>query len=439
MIGLRPSSLLRGGLAFTVLASLLAAAVVACSGGGDDGSPSGDGPEAGLSDRTVPPAGDGGGGGAVDAEAGYPTPKEACEAYVKAECARAAECNMPMNCDRALALCPDYLFAPGSTRGVSDVLACAAVRRAQSCAELEARIDPACATPGTRKKGEPCEFNTQCESFSCSTGLGSCGTCDGITPPDSGCPKLGFSCGQNMHCPSPSGCVPSVAAPHLSSGDTCPAADGGKLTCPTDSPCSAAGPLADAGHCNPAPASGACLYELHQPYATVCRGGTECTFTDAASPDGICVTSAPAGYFCGTALGLTGGCAPGLYCPDQLFGGVCAPNAQLGVDGGCSPQVPCDPTATCRLNGSRGTCVPGVAIGAPCGVIPDAGSSFIACATGVCATIKTDAGSKQVCVNVPATDLQACSLPLSPCAQGLECGSDQLCHLPACPTDAGKD
>ncbi len=423
-------------LALGLASVSLAAFAVACSSSGGDDLPTID-DEAGASDRYVPPVGD---GGTLDAaEAGVVTAKQACEAYLQAACTRYAECGKPLDCEHYLALCPDYIFAPGSSRGVSDVLACAVVRRNQDCAELLAGIDPPCATPGTRKKGEPCDFSGQCESFSCSS-FGSCGTCAGTTPPDSGCPKPGDACGHNMVCPSDAvGCVPKTVPPHLAAGDVCPEADGGGRACPLDAPCLAAGPLADAGVCTPRPSSGACAFDTRATRATECSAGNVCARADAAAPEGTCVPGAPVGDACGASIGVT--CASGLYCSDANSG-VC--KAELKSGDTCQSAIQCGAGTYCQLTGPAvGTCVAGPTLGQPCDTkVTDAGfASTPICVNSVCASVpQPEGGTKAVCVNKPAWEQAACAPPLTPCYPGLVCGTDGTCALPACPIpDAGKD
>lgn len=422
----------RSVAALTVTATTLMGSLLACSGVDDSDLPETDG-EAGTDASTTvrpdgAPLGDGGG-----SEAGPITAREACEAYLNAACTRYAECGQPLNCDNYLAYCPDYLFAQGSSRQVDDVLACAVVRRNQDCAEVLLGIDPPCATPGTGKKGDACDFNGQCESFRC-TGFAACGTCLGLTPPNSGCPKAGDACGHNQTCPSEdAGCVLRTAPPHLAPGDVCPQPDGGGLACPPDAPCLGAGAKADVGTCTVPPKSGPCAYPIGAAQAGSCAYGTQCVREDASAPNGLCAPGAQLGETCGGAAQIA--CVDGLYCAS----GKCAPRLQVGA--ACTGVGECAVGAYCKLTApSVGTCEPAAAPGAPCGAsAADAGLVPTPCAQGSCGAISTDAGIVHLCVNAAAHQLDPCAPPLSPCFGALECGPDKICHLPACVLDAGTD
>lgn len=420
-------SRLRTSFALVLVGSWIAAIAVACS----DDTPEEAGPstesEAGANDSATPPERD-----AASSDAAVPpSPKAVCEAYVSALCARSVECNRAINCDRMLAACPDTLFAPGSTRTLDDVIACTPLVRAQSCAEVSGRIEVSCDKPGTRKKGEACAFDNQCESYACAGSDGTCGSCLGLLPQGAPCANApGFSCGLNTACYSDGGCTPRAAQPTLSPGDSCPERGADARQCPIDAPCASKTPNSDAGTCITAPSTGACLFERLQPYSTLCLGGTACTYVDAAAPDGICVTGAPLGYACG---GSFPDCAPGGYCTEPTFGGVCAAMKKVG-EACTGNRPPCVPGSYCQMTGANtGICTAGVKYGEPCGPSTDSGA--VACSEGQCA-YTADAGDAR-CVHEPATNLQPCDLPLSPCHDGLECRSDHLCHLPDCVADGG--
>lgn len=361
--------------------------VTACSGGGDDST------SVDIGDSSLPrdgSSGDDGTAGGEGGDGGAPmTPKEACIAYFTASCQRRAECGVVTDCSAQLAYCPDYLFSPGSTKTVDNVVACAQVRRTQSCEEILANIDPPCATPGTRKGGEPCSFFEQCESFSC-TAFAGCGTCLALKAPGPGCPTTAQSCGQNKVCSSvDAGCVAITPPPVLATGAACPS-DGG--ACPYEAPCAANAPSAK-GTCTQRPGAGqACLYAVGgSSTATVCAYGTTCVHPQGSSA-GTCTAPAQADQPCATV-----GCVDGLYC-----------------------------------EADSGTCKQQIAVGSPC-------PTTAACADGTCVNQQPDAAAPpdRRCVAKPGGSGDACDAT-HPCFGALKCpDAGGTCALPPCIADAG--
>ena len=196
-----------------VLAAACAASflLLAC-GKADDESPSPNvtNDEAGR-DSTVSTTPD------AQSDAAYPppTPSEACAAYVDALCGRAPECNFgaPGDCKTAAAACPDSLFGPGATNTVDGVVACTRQMVSASCDDSKAgRV--ACLYPGTRTKGSPCVYGSECGSQKCTAPApNGCGTCLGLRAAASGCPTSTETCGPGSVCPTDAGgCVPIPAA-----------------------------------------------------------------------------------------------------------------------------------------------------------------------------------------------------------------------------------
>ncbi|MBK6695790.1 MAG: hypothetical protein IPG50_26810 [Myxococcales bacterium] len=100
------------------------------------------------------------------------SPKEVCEAYVKAACLRREQCGQrPINCEAVASLCPDYLFSAGSSLTPATVAQCTQVRAQQSCAEVLQGIEPPCVTAGARAATESCQFASQCASLRCGNGV----------------------------------------------------------------------------------------------------------------------------------------------------------------------------------------------------------------------------------------------------------------------------
>ncbi|MFT3926083.1 MAG: hypothetical protein QM778_26300 [Myxococcales bacterium] len=171
--------------------------------GGGDGDGDGDAStapsDAGRDGSTTGPLSDGG--------LTHVSARAACRAYVQAQCDRRAYCkyaNVALSCEVAIAECPDFLFAPGSTRDPATVLACAKAWSKLSCEDALSNVVPACASAGTRALGEACVFSSQCASRACSGSPTSCGvcvaplnegaTCNNTTPP---CAP-GLACEQGM-------------------------------------------------------------------------------------------------------------------------------------------------------------------------------------------------------------------------------------------------
>jgi hypothetical protein len=128
----------------------------------------------------------------------------ACVEYMRAQCERKAECGLYASFEACffqdVSLCPDYLFAPGSTRGIDDTLACAEAWRDAQCDDVRRGLPLACATPGTRQPGEACISGPQCASRVCSGRIDTCGTCRAVAADGEACVagtqicELGFSC-----------------------------------------------------------------------------------------------------------------------------------------------------------------------------------------------------------------------------------------------------
>jgi hypothetical protein len=158
------------------------------------------GPAAG--DGAAPDAGRAGRGDAAVSETA------ACVEYMRAQCERKAECGLYASFEACffqdVSLCPDYLFSPGSTRGVDDTLACAEAWHDAPCDDVRRGLPLACATPGTRQPGEACISGPQCASRVCSGRIDTCGTCRAVAADGEACVagtqicELGFTCDADL-------------------------------------------------------------------------------------------------------------------------------------------------------------------------------------------------------------------------------------------------
>jgi hypothetical protein len=107
---------------------------------------------------------------------------EACIEYVRGYCERVFECGVVIATYSSCLLsngrlCPDRFFSPGSIRTVESMLQCADQWRAMPCNALIERINPDCATYGTRAGGEICHSGLQCASGYCDWTADRCGVC----------------------------------------------------------------------------------------------------------------------------------------------------------------------------------------------------------------------------------------------------------------------
>lgn len=429
-------------------ASGAAGGLAACASDDDEnpiGANDADGGDAAAStDPVTGPAPD---GGSLDS-APPPTTKSACEAYVRAACARRVECGLPAppsSCEALVAYCPDFLFGSGSTRTIEGTIACANERRVQSCDEIQRGIQPACATPGTRQGGEPCHFGGQCLSHACSSTFGaspfSCGTCWTLRAADAGCPDRGETCGPNRECTDPTvGCVPIPVPARLPAGSPCSldaGAEAGVAACPGIAPCTAATPQATTGACNEPPSTGPCLFRVGRSTASVCAVAATCFRVDPDSASGECVPPGDKDALCGAGYGRRP-CAEGFFCTD-VDKGTCQPLHKANES--CTTTSQCERTLYCeRSSGGVGICVSRPALGGACGVTSnDAGMQWsIACPTdSTCTRVATGDGAfDSVCQRSGAIGA-ACGTPTEGCFGALACENGS-CVLAACPTpDAG--
>lgn len=279
------------------------------SGGsaGQSGGPIGGSAQQGGSAGQAGAAAAAGSGGSSAGTASLPTtPYDACVAYLNAQCNRVQrECGgrEPLEdpCPYATDLCPDFLFAEGSSFDVASALACAATFRTFDCDKLNRGIYPDCVSlPGKHALGEACWGNHQCASSACGHGTDplhpQCGQCVPIGKQGDPCADGSFGCPNGYECTG-EGCQPQTLVFNLPSGAPCerygqcagdaycfPALDG-SMRCQT--PLELGAPCAQGAQCN----GGACVdgqcQVVNYDYANV---GESC-FAAACTPEAWCSAS----------------------------------------------------------------------------------------------------------------------------------------------------
>jgi hypothetical protein len=370
--------------AAALAAATLAAAAVIVQACGDDDA-------AGPSAPDASPAGE-------ELDGGDSPELSACRAYVTASCTRGAQCRGepapdPL-CSKFAELCPEYLFAAGSSRTVASTVECASALATQSCDDLLSGILLPCQTAGTLQGGELCVSNIQCASRSCQ-GLEpeQCGSCTRIidVTADASCAVSGATCPDSYIC-SASHCVR-----RLKIGDECGRDDG---ECNFDLRCAREDGQAT-GHC-------------------------------------VAATVATVDQPCGALRSGNVSCARELYCKMGTgSSGVC--KAFAALNDACADYSACGPDAYCAFTAKGvGTCRAGAKAGERCAdpVKYDGGSYTVPCAAR--AECSPDAG---VCLDPPGGNGAPCTGPLSSCerAIGLSCTNGKCTPLDStiCGRDAG--
>ncbi len=194
-------SLWRGAALSCSLALGAAALGTACGSSADSDSNGGAGASsagasaAGTSGASAGAAGSSASGGmpaasgAAGSGAGGSSPvTAACTAYANARCTHYRDC-LGVSFGLAYAsladcvavtsqYCPLEVGAPGTSRSVAQLTACAEATVPQTCAEWLSAAPAACVLPGTQVEGASCEYNSQCASTYCAqTGGAWCGKC----------------------------------------------------------------------------------------------------------------------------------------------------------------------------------------------------------------------------------------------------------------------
>jgi len=329
-------------------------AVLSVPGCADDGAEEPPPPSATASDTALPADGvdggadlDGASAPRADEWSGPTARTAACFEYMKGFCERETECGLESGLDyaadvahclwRNANLCPDAVFAKGSTRTVEGTRACADEWRTLSCADLRNRRAPTCAQPGKGKRvaGATCVTSFQCESRRCSAYGTSCGTCAPFARTGEDC-TTGAACLPSDRCDLDTGVctfyeTPGVPRPELQLGDECVRSENscGAHDCRE----------VDGGvsRCIPYPGLGE--------YCNVTRrcapGEVYCEL------DGLTCRALPkAGLPCGVdgSLGVPGHCAPGSACDVEASPPVCRalPVAGERCEAACAGDASCE-------------------------------------------------------------------------------------------------
>jgi hypothetical protein len=335
-------------------------------------------------------------------------------AYVFESCRRKAECagQPATGCIELTLDCPDIAASVGSTRTAESLAACAEEYKTFPCEQVNAGELPSCVTPGTRQGGEPCLFNSQCSSLSCSADVDQCGACDTLVGENEDCSVAGVACDFAFVCDETSQtCVkPVVTAPDEpgSEGDACASGPdcGYNLDCDPDSKT-----------CVPFPSLG-----------MSCAKPRTCSFEDGSycEVDGLTCKALPAiGLPCGVDgfTGTAGYCADGARCRrTSASAGTCEAPAAVNEPCFIDPETQdadsssCAPNAYCDTSVSPARCAERQNAGESCsaaGAVCQSGLNCLcanndpACASKVCGRLRIDS--------------QSCSAPGDVCHPGFGC------------------
>ncbi len=327
------------------------------------------------------------------------TARQACLAYVRATCNRKNRCaGQPMQahpCQDEEDKCPDSFLSDGSARTVDQLLACATQVEQLSCSNDFLSIAlPNCVTAGTRKAGQPCLYDNQCESLYCQGASADaaahpmCKTCDRVAGPTDDCNQPGVACPIGQTCSSAL-CKPvlpqqPVTAPVLpTAGQPCLHGECAAGSACLDDP--AVSGTSDPGKCAALPKVGepcGIMPGQTSDMSVFSRVCPESTYCDAS---GTCAAFPADGQPCGVSFGTA---APGA--------------APLTCDGKAALCV----AGTCRHLGKQGE---------PCGA-QDAATGV----TGLCAA-ELMCSSANVCVTVRGEGASPCDAPNTTCEAHTTC------------------
>jgi len=127
-------------------------------------------------------------------------PLTACEAILRAQCNKGAECNGTKNDCPYLALCPEYQFMSGSMRTVEGLFACAEQIEKEDCETYAIEPLPSCLPLGTLEAGAGCGFHSQCASGNCILTGETCGTCAPVAERNGPCSPDRIECPAGQYC-----------------------------------------------------------------------------------------------------------------------------------------------------------------------------------------------------------------------------------------------
>lgn len=318
------------------------------SGGGlAAGGSMGTGGVSGMGGSLVAGSGGSAGGGGTGTSI-TSTLTEICRKAIEVQCVQRTlmlggstlkrEINL-QDCMRRADACPDYYFAPDSSRTVENVSACLDALSTQSLTALGFGIYPSCLLSGKRPDGAPCVWNSQCQSGQCGGGLGQCSTCSAQPGASSKCPSTGM-CRTGSFCYNATNlCIDSATVVYVAEGQPCglgaspPVACQGELSC--ESSTSATGAV-----CTAPPGVGQSCGKRTYVGAGWCAAGTDCT----SDTEGTC--EAPG------RCGQVTACDAASYCKTSNGVPACVPRVAAGqpcYDSGTKEYFGCLPPAVCNL------------------------------------------------------------------------------------------
>jgi hypothetical protein len=336
----------------------------------------------------------------------------ACRAYIGAQCKKDIACTPGAagaedRCLAYLDLCPDFYFSPGSTRTIDGLFQCASEIEAMACDAYLGGERPAACGPGTRKPGEGCRFNSQCESQRCGTNLvtGTCGTCIAVAKTGDPCGGE-VQCDYNAYCDSSNRCVAFTSSGGLGVGAVC---DNQGRSCRAGLGCVAPSPGATEGTCAELPGPGASCKPSVGFAFPLCATGAFCKPAGDGGT-GTCTAALPNGQPCGD---------PSPYPGDVCREGVCVPPSGGGTPT-CSPYS--EPNESCtpprQCNAKTAYCVDNV-----CRALPKIGESCAAAPCGEGSCTVEESGARCYAKPNPGGVGDPCNPPFVTCRTYLECNS----------------
>lgn len=212
--------------------------------------------------------------------------------------------------------CNEELGAPGSNVGGAEIATCGNAIAALSCDQVLVDSPQECNVAGSRKDGEACQLDAQCESTNCRITSGSCGTCAARSPAGGACASSD-DCAENLVCSS------TVCATPVDAGGACS----------TDEQCAGA-LICKGGACAQASGAG----EACNPQASECDG-LQALFCNPQSSTCQKVEFANAGEPCGFVDSALVACTGGGKCnaPAGAQQGTCS--APLADGASCSLET----------------------------------------------------------------------------------------------------
>jgi hypothetical protein len=285
-----------------------------------------------------------------------PSAEDACDESARAYCAKLDECryegvaesygDTPTCIARRSGSCLASLSSPDTGNTPLSIHDCARAEPGETCQDfLQNNPVAACVTPsGQRSEGDPCTFNSECDSGFCAIdATASCGSC--AAPPVIGDECIDQGCGYDLACTTNKLCAAWVPA-----GGACDADD----PCGPHTWCVTA--VGDAsGTCMPsAESEGApCDPQRHSLPGCDFNAGLYCNTMTATC---TAIVYVQAGERCGGIAGDDHVCVGGATCRGTP--GTCVPDAGDGEPCDTTAGPTCMSPARCITDGvsTSGTC-----------------------------------------------------------------------------------